>query len=147
NVLCNPQYEEEKKLTSVVVHLRRKATVLCLRLEDALAAWDPHETKIGSLFSKQFWNQFDDYFRFFTHAKELLREKQCRDEEFIEICKLRQGAALHTIDSLLDLPVSPTPPFAFVINGHNSYSCGQCQTTSSLLILGATNKKANTSNE
>jgi hypothetical protein len=36
----------------------------------------------------------------------LLREKQCRDEEFIEICKLRQGAALHTIDSLLDLPVS-----------------------------------------
>jgi hypothetical protein len=25
---------------------------------------------IGSLFSKQFWNQFDDYFRFFTQAKE-----------------------------------------------------------------------------
>lgn len=36
----------------------------------------------------------------------LLREKHCRDEEFAEICKLRQGAALHTIDSLLDLPVS-----------------------------------------
>nr|CAH0110621.1 unnamed protein product [Daphnia galeata] len=35
----------------------------------------------------------------------LLREKQCAaTEEFIEICKLRQGAALHTIDSLLDLP-------------------------------------------
>ncbi len=36
----------------------------------------------------------------------LLREKHCRDEEFAEICKLRQSAALHTIDSLLDLPVS-----------------------------------------
>ena len=36
----------------------------------------------------------------------LLREKQIRDEEFVEICKLRQGAALHTLDALLELPVS-----------------------------------------
>lgn len=43
----------------------------------------------------------------------LLREKQLRDEEFIEICKLRQGAALHTIDSLLDLPVSPERSSSF----------------------------------
>ena len=44
-------------------------------------------------------------FRLNTKCR-LLREKQYRDEEFVEICKLRQGAALHTLDSLLELPVS-----------------------------------------
>ncbi|XP_057375520.1 uncharacterized protein LOC130696460 [Daphnia carinata] len=103
--LCSISDEEQKQLFGGVEPVLSVSNMLLTKLEDALAAWDPHETKIGSLFSKQFWNQFDDYFRFFTHAKELLREKQCRDEEFIEICKLRQGAALHTIDSLLDLPI------------------------------------------
>ncbi|KAI9554315.1 hypothetical protein GHT06_019587 [Daphnia sinensis] len=123
--LCSISDDEQKQLFGGIEPILSVSNMLLTKLEDALAAWDPHETKIGSLFSKQFWNQFDDYFRFFTHAKELLREKQCRDEEFIEICKLRQGAALHTIDSLLDLP-------------RNSYAYGQCQTASSLHILGAT---------
>ena len=44
----------------------------------------------------------------------LLREKQYGDEEFVEICKLRQGAALHTIDSLLTLPVGgPSTTLSF----------------------------------
>ncbi|XP_045029906.1 uncharacterized protein LOC116922673 isoform X4 [Daphnia magna] len=103
--LCSISDDEQKQLFGGIEPILSVSNMLLTKLEDALAAWDPHETKIGSLFSKQFWNQFDDYFRFFTHAKELLREKQCRDEEFIEICKLRQGAALHTIDSLLDLPI------------------------------------------
>ncbi|XP_046638914.1 uncharacterized protein LOC124320213 isoform X2 [Daphnia pulicaria] len=103
--LCSISDEEQKQLFGGIEPILSVSNMLLTKLEDALAAWDPHETKIGSLFSKQFWNQFDEYFRFFTQAKELLREKQCRDEEFIEICKLRQGAALHTIDSLLDLPI------------------------------------------
>ena len=56
----------------------------------------------------------------------LLREKQCRDEEFIEICKLRQGAALHTIDSLLDLPVSLySLCFIFLIKGEEKWPVDQ----------------------
>jgi hypothetical protein len=36
----------------------------------------------------------------------LLREKTATDDEFVEFCKLRRGAALDTLEALLDLPVS-----------------------------------------
>ena len=37
----------------------------------------------------------------------LYRQKQATDEEFVEFCRLRRGAAKHTLDALLLLPVSP----------------------------------------
>ena len=36
----------------------------------------------------------------------LLKEKRHKEEEFVEFCKLRRGAARHTLESLLLLPVS-----------------------------------------
>lgn len=36
----------------------------------------------------------------------LLREKTATDDEFVEFCKLRRGAAQDTLEALLDLPVS-----------------------------------------
>ena len=36
----------------------------------------------------------------------LLREKRETDRELFDFCRLRQGAALHSIQSLLALPVS-----------------------------------------
>jgi hypothetical protein len=36
----------------------------------------------------------------------LLREKTATDDEFVEFCKLRRGAAQETLEALLDLPVS-----------------------------------------
>ena len=36
----------------------------------------------------------------------LYRQKQATDEEFVEFCRLRRGAAKHTLDALLLLPVS-----------------------------------------
>nr|CAH0100221.1 unnamed protein product [Daphnia galeata] len=68
--LCSISDEEQKQLFGGIEPILSVSNMLLTKLEDALAAWDPHETKIGSLFSKQFWNQFDDYFRFFTQAKE-----------------------------------------------------------------------------
>jgi hypothetical protein len=36
----------------------------------------------------------------------LLRDKTATDDEFVEFCKLRRGAARDTLETLLDLPVS-----------------------------------------
>ncbi|XP_074663008.1 uncharacterized protein LOC141915395 [Tubulanus polymorphus] len=80
------------------------ATLICLRLEDAIDNWDPYFI-LGNLFSKHFWNQYDDYYASYREVKELLRKKRNTDKEFVEFCKMRRGAARHSLESLLLLPL------------------------------------------
>lgn len=36
----------------------------------------------------------------------LLRQKKTQDENFTQICRLRQGAAKYSLEQIVDLPVS-----------------------------------------
>ena len=42
----------------------------------------------------------------FSHS--LLRDKRENDRELVDFCRLRQGAAVHSLQLLLALPVSVT---------------------------------------
>ncbi len=53
---------------------------------------------LGSLFSKQFWNQFDEYYRFFTQAKEYVTLDSFTFEFwFFCFVSLKKSASLRTI--------------------------------------------------
>ncbi|KAL1464659.1 hypothetical protein WDU94_004286 [Cyamophila willieti] len=72
-------------------------------LSNALSDWSNGKGKIGVIFSSQFWDQYEKYQELHRHARELLREKS-QDEEFVELCRHRRGAARYTLDSILQLP-------------------------------------------
>ncbi|KAK2156115.1 hypothetical protein LSH36_221g02009, partial [Paralvinella palmiformis] len=82
------------------------STTLCLKINDAIQTWDPGTTRIGNLFSKQFWHHYDEYYLRYPTIRSLLKEKYTTDEEFTEFCRMRHGAAHHSLESLLLLPVS-----------------------------------------
>ncbi|XP_025413731.1 rho GTPase-activating protein 20-like isoform X3 [Sipha flava] len=58
-----------------------------------------------SLFSANFWDCYNDYQEVHRHAKELLREKSALDEDFVAFCVQRKGAAKHSLQHIIDLPV------------------------------------------
>lgn len=47
-----------------------------------------------------------------------LREKTAADDDFPELCKLRRGAAKHSLPSLLDLPVSIPSNLHYLVSGN-----------------------------
>ncbi|XP_037081576.1 uncharacterized protein LOC119102314 [Pollicipes pollicipes] len=96
--------EQHRQLFTGIQPVCSVSAMLINKLECTLAAWDRTETRVGGLFSKQLLAQYDEYKEFYARARELLREKQTTDEEFVEFCKLRRGAAKHTLDTLLSLP-------------------------------------------
>ncbi|XP_049772460.1 uncharacterized protein LOC126159271 [Schistocerca cancellata] len=84
--------------------LAKAAATFAAQIGEVVENWNPETSEVGQLFSQQLWDNFEEYQDTYRLARELLREKCAEDEEFVEICKLRRGAALHTLESLLDLP-------------------------------------------
>ncbi|XP_046988171.1 uncharacterized protein LOC124593867 [Schistocerca americana] len=84
--------------------LAKAAAAFAAQIGEVVENWNPETSEVGQLFSQQLWDNFEEYQDTYRLARELLREKCAEDEEFVEICKLRRGAALHTLESLLDLP-------------------------------------------
>ncbi|XP_043200560.1 uncharacterized protein LOC122369708 [Amphibalanus amphitrite] len=114
--------EEHRQLFTGIQPVCSVSAMLVNKLECALAAWDKEETRVGGLFSKQLLTQYEDYKEFYSRARELLREKQTTDEEFVEFCKLRRGAAKHTLDTLLSLPTGVSElgdTFPWELAGHD----------------------------
>ena len=56
----------------------------------------------------------------------LLRKKRETDLEFVQFCKLRRGAARHSIDSLLLLPVSTKLYLSWLSECHFFHFCNFC---------------------
>ncbi|XP_042210858.1 uncharacterized protein LOC121858477 [Homarus americanus] len=77
---------------------------LLTRLEGTIATWDPDESCLGPLFVAELWEQYEEYLDQYQEAARVLREKHNNDEEFVALCKLRRGAAKHSLPHLLHLP-------------------------------------------
>ncbi|KAI5711465.1 hypothetical protein M8J75_000576 [Diaphorina citri] len=73
-------------------------------LSNVLSDWSNEKGKIGAIFSSEFWDQYEKYQEVHRQARELLREKN-QDEEFVELCRHRRGAAQYTLESILQLPI------------------------------------------
>ncbi|XP_068200560.1 LOW QUALITY PROTEIN: uncharacterized protein [Palaemon carinicauda] len=60
---------------------------------------------LGAVFDDEMWDVYETYFDQYQEAISILREKHSNDEEFVALCKLRRGAARHSLIYLLHLPV------------------------------------------
>ncbi|XP_064629572.1 uncharacterized protein LOC135488737 isoform X2 [Lineus longissimus] len=103
--------EDHRTLFSGLEPILSMSTLLCTKLEDTIKVWEESSSTVGNLFSKQFWHSFDEYYTRYPFVKLLLRKKRDTDEEFVQFCKLRRGAARHSLDSLLLLPVQRIPEY------------------------------------
>ncbi|XP_076357683.1 uncharacterized protein LOC143250676 isoform X2 [Tachypleus tridentatus] len=60
----------------------------------------------GNIFNKQLWTQYQHYHEHLvTSAIPLVRYKESTDEEFLTLCRLRQGASKFSLQDFLFLPV------------------------------------------
>jgi hypothetical protein len=75
-------------------------------LEIAVGVWDTRQTMIGGLFRQypSFWDLYEEYGVNYPRAIRLLKDK-CRDEAFSRFLEMKRGAARHTLESLMLLPV------------------------------------------
>ncbi|ELT92270.1 hypothetical protein CAPTEDRAFT_197067 [Capitella teleta] len=94
------------------------STTLCLKVDVAIQTWDPGTSQIGSLFSKQLWHHYDEYYDNYRDIRMLLKEKRSTDPEFVQFCLLRRQSASHSLDALCLKPVKTFRP----IRGHCSIS-------------------------
>ncbi|XP_039300570.1 uncharacterized protein LOC111049360 [Nilaparvata lugens] len=96
--------DEYQEIFDAITGLVHVCQTLTEQLEKVLDDWEIETIKIGQLFPDNLWNQYEDYQDVYRKARQLLREKT-EDDDFVELCKLRKGAAKHSLQSLLDLPV------------------------------------------
>lgn len=102
--LCSLTADEHFLLFGGLSDLAAFSKQLYSQIQEVLDSWEPEKSTVGQLFSKQFWAQYDIYQDKYRKARQLLREKTATDDEFVEFCKLRRGAAQDTLEALLDLP-------------------------------------------
>nr|XP_045624820.1 uncharacterized protein LOC123774528 [Procambarus clarkii] len=88
-----------------VAPILHQSQELLARLEDAISRWHPEESCLGPLFTAEVWEQYEVYLDQYHDAVRVLREKRSTDDEFVALCKLRRGAAKHSLPRLLHLPV------------------------------------------
>ncbi|XP_064404393.1 uncharacterized protein LOC135349721 isoform X2 [Halichondria panicea] len=76
-------------------------------LEIAVQRWSANTTKIGGLFKqyRSFWDMYKEFSNSYTVACKLLKDKRQMDDSFNSFLELRRGAAMHTLESLMLLPV------------------------------------------
>jgi len=62
----------------------------------------------GGLFKQypSFWDMYEEYSYSYARACRLLKDKRATDESFSKFLELKRGAARHTLESLMLLPVS-----------------------------------------
>ncbi|KAL5009768.1 hypothetical protein ScPMuIL_012073 [Solemya velum] len=80
------------------------SAMLSSKLEETLRTWDSSNTCIGDLFSRTFWNHFDEYCGTYQKTKDFLEQKQKTDESFTDFCSLRRGKSKYCLEELLSLP-------------------------------------------
>jgi hypothetical protein len=75
-------------------------------LELAIKSWNTHTTQVGGLFTqyRSFWDMYIEYAQSYTVAMRLLKQKR-KDESFSKFLDIKRGAAMHTLESLMLLPV------------------------------------------
>ncbi|XP_075210364.1 uncharacterized protein LOC142317703 [Lycorma delicatula] len=98
------ELEDHQYIFDSITDLANTCQDLAEQMRAVLDTWNPDTFKIGHLFSKQVWEQYDSYQDMLRKARQLLREK-ATDDDFNELCKLRRGAAKHTLQSLMELPL------------------------------------------
>ncbi|GLH02633.1 Putative rho guanine nucleotide exchange factor vav3, partial [Gryllus bimaculatus] len=105
---CLPE-EQHRALFAGLALLAPGAALLQRRLTEALEVWVPggSEPDLEWLFPEELWDGFDSFLESYGAARRLLRQKAAADDELLELCRLRRGAALDTPQSLLELPVRP----------------------------------------
>eukprot|EP00058_Branchiostoma_floridae_P004320 XP_002589808.1 hypothetical protein BRAFLDRAFT_90496 [Branchiostoma floridae] len=108
--------EDYKVLFSGLEPLLSLSRTVYKKLEDSVPTWDTDHTAVGNIFSKQLWSQYDEYYMSYKETRMLLRQKRETDEEFLEFCNIRRGAARHSIDSLLLLPVQRVPQYNKILS-------------------------------
>ncbi|XP_078699136.1 uncharacterized protein LOC144926356 isoform X2 [Branchiostoma floridae x Branchiostoma belcheri] len=102
--------------TDLMAKVRARRIAPIPELEDSVPTWDTDHTAVGNIFSKQLWSQYDEYYMSYKETRMLLRQKRETDEEFLEFCNIRRGAARHSIDSLLLLPVQRVPQYNKILS-------------------------------
>lgn len=75
-------------------------------LELAVKSWNTRTTLIGGIFKQyhSFWDMYIEYAQNYTIAMRLLKQKRM-DESFTRFLDIKRGAAMHTLESLMLLPV------------------------------------------
>ncbi|XP_064603459.1 myosin-M heavy chain-like [Liolophura sinensis] len=97
--------EEHKVLFSGIEPILSVSIMLCSKLEDALRQWDPGTAGLGNLFSKTFWQPYEEYLINSRATAEYIKEKRNTDEPFSEFCELRRGSSDQlSLEELLMLP-------------------------------------------
>ncbi|XP_077977754.1 uncharacterized protein LOC144433321 [Glandiceps talaboti] len=81
------------------------------QLQEVLRDWNNVHTSLGKLFTEEFLSMYSNYHLRYPHIKGLLNEKKNSDIDFKEFCQKQRGAARHSIDSLLLLPVQRIPQY------------------------------------
>ncbi|XP_069987275.1 uncharacterized protein [Penaeus vannamei] len=97
--------DEHEILFGGVAPIVTQAEAFISRLENAIDCWDAETSCLGPLFVAELWEQYEEYLGQYQEAVRILREKHSTDEEFVALCKLRRGAARHSLLHLLHLPV------------------------------------------
>ncbi|XP_042885062.1 uncharacterized protein LOC122261464 [Penaeus japonicus] len=106
--------DEHEILFGGVAPILTQAEALISRVEGAIDCWDAETSCLGPLFTAELWEQYEEYLSQYQEAVRILREKHSTDEEFVALCKLRRGAARHSLLHLLHLPVSRDCSWVFL---------------------------------
>jgi hypothetical protein len=96
------------ELFETLSNLRDVLLSFYTKVEVAVRNWDAVHARIGVLFL-QYSHMLDDYnlyYRKYPSAVRFLRQKKDGDPNFVNFIEQRRGAELHTLESLLQLPVS-----------------------------------------
>ncbi|CAM1291868.1 Uncharacterised protein r2_g106 [Pycnogonum litorale] len=105
--LCSLSFDDHRLLFGWVEPITSISSMLLTKLQDVLSRWDAEDSCVGAIFSKQLWNQYEEYHKTYSkNITRLFRDKLDYDEEFMELCELRRGPAKLTLQHLLRLPVS-----------------------------------------
>ncbi|XP_076373818.1 uncharacterized protein LOC143258561 [Tachypleus tridentatus] len=100
------QPEEYKILFDWVDPLCSLSNLVSAKLQVALQEWDVRRSRVGNIFSKQLWKQYEHYYEhLMTTAIPFLRNKETKEDEYLTLCRIRQGAAKFSLKNLLFLPV------------------------------------------
>ncbi|XP_024080910.1 rho GTPase-activating protein 20-like isoform X3 [Cimex lectularius] len=100
--------QDFSKICQPITALAETCNSAAAKMKELLDNWktgtDMIDT-IGNIFDEKFWGQYEIYQSTYRSARQTIREKSKGDDDFVELCKLRKGAAKFGLMDILDLPV------------------------------------------
>lgn len=106
--------------------LQRYSTRLLAQLEELVTSWNTRHKPIGAIFAKELWLEHRNYYTTYNKIRGLTHYLRQHNQEFIDLCQELRGAARHSFDSLILLPVQRVSQYDKVLHNllENSSSSG-----------------------